>query len=73
MSDKKSRREFLGVAGATLAGAVIASASLKLPGAAAESLPVPQTESLELWLLNSGQQNLDPMLFTTVREQIGSN
>jgi nitrous oxide reductase len=72
MSDsKKSRREFLGVAGATLAGAVIASTSLKLTAAAATSPAAAQAESLEVWLLNTGQQNLSPELFMTVREKVG--
>lgn len=72
MSDsKKSRREFLGVAGATLAGAVIASATLNLPIAMAGSPTAIQADSLEAWLLDTGQQALNPELFTAVREKIG--
>jgi hypothetical protein len=71
---KKSRREFLGVAGATLAGAVIVSTPLKLTAAAASKpRAAAQTESLEAWLLNTGQQNLSPELLMTVREKVGWN
>jgi hypothetical protein len=69
---KKSRREFLGVAGATLAGAVIAATPLKLAAAAAAKTPAAaQAETLEAWLLNTGQQNLSPELFMTVHEKLG--
>lgn len=71
---KKSRREFLGVAGATLAGAVIASTPLKLSAAAAAKTPAAaQAESIETWLLNTGQQKLSPEIYTTVRDKIGWN
>lgn len=70
----KNRRQFLGIAGATLAGVAIAYTSLKLPVAAAEaatrSPTVPQGDSLEAWLLSTGQDEIDPQLLMSVQQQI---
>lgn len=67
---KKSRREFLGIAGATLAGVAIASSTLKLPTAVANSITDSRGSSLEAWLLSTGQQELDPQLYSLVQQSI---
>lgn len=69
---KKSRREFLGIAGATVAGVVIASTALELPAVASKApAAAAQSDSLESWLLNTGQGKIDPQLFMNVRQQVG--
>jgi hypothetical protein len=67
---KKSRREFLGIAGATLASVAIASSTLMLPTAVANSITASRGASLEAWLLTTGQQELDPQLYSLVQQSI---
>lgn len=67
---KKNRRQFLGIAGATLAGVVIAHTSLQFLLAEARSPATPQENSLEAWLLSTGQEELDPQLLMSVQQQI---
>ncbi|HVF55219.1 MAG TPA: hypothetical protein VM934_03665 [Pyrinomonadaceae bacterium] len=67
---KKNRRQFLGMAGASLAGIAIVSTSLKLPDASAKSPVARQSDSLESWLLNTGQEELDPQLLMSVQQRV---
>lgn len=66
--NKTNRREFLGFAGASLAG-IIAAAS----GAAsitAKQLPAAKQMSFEMWLLKTGAGNLPGGTFQGVMKQI---
>jgi hypothetical protein len=69
--NKTNRREFLGIAGASLIG-IIAAAS----GAAsitARQLPAAEQTSLEMWLLKTGAADLSGDTFQGVMKQIESS
>ena len=67
---KSSRREFLGVAGASL----VSLAMIRLPrlaaGQAAPQVPTQQVP-IEKWLLNTGQGKLNPALYDHVAKHVG--
>jgi hypothetical protein len=68
---KSSRRKFLGVAGTSLASLAIASVSLNMPEASAFSkASAPQSPSMETWLLSTGQDDLNPELYTMALQQL---
>jgi len=67
---KKNRRQFLEMAGAGLASIAIVSTSLKLPSAAAKSPAALQSDSLEAWLLSTGQEELDTQLLGVVQQRV---
>ena len=69
--NKTNRREFLGIAGASLAGLAIAGA-VGLPKVTAKESSSRQNASLEQWLLNTGADDLPQSLYQGALEQLKS-
>jgi hypothetical protein len=67
--NKTNRREFLGLAGASLAGLAIAGA-VGLPQAVAKGFSSPQKANIEEWLLNTGADDLPKGLYQRALEQL---
>jgi hypothetical protein len=69
--NKTNRREFLGIAGASLAGLAVAGA-VGLPQIFAKESSSRQNANLEEWLLNTGADDLPQGLFQGALEQLKS-
>jgi hypothetical protein len=67
--NKTNRREFLGIAGASLAGLAVIGA-VGLPQAAAQESSFSQKATLEEWLLNTGADDLPKGLYQGALEQL---
>ncbi|HEX8249638.1 MAG TPA: hypothetical protein VF599_15785 [Pyrinomonadaceae bacterium] len=67
--NKTNRREFLGIAGASLAGFAVIGA-MGLPQSAAAESSIRQTATLEEWLLNTGADDLPRGLYQAASEQL---
>ena len=67
--NKTNRREFLGIAGASLAGLAIAGA-VGLPQILAKESSSRQNANIEEWLLNTGADDLPQGLYQAASEQL---
>jgi hypothetical protein len=67
--NKTNRREFLGIAGASLAG-LAAIGALGLPKADAKESSSRRMASIEEWLLNTGADDLPQSLHQAALEQL---
>jgi hypothetical protein len=67
--NKTNRREFLGIAGASLAG-LAAIGALGLPKANAKESSSSQKAAIEDWLLNTGADDLPRGLYQGALEQL---
>jgi hypothetical protein len=67
--NKTNRREFLGIAGASLAGLAVIGA-VRLPKSAAQESSFSQKATLEEWLLNTGADDLPQGLYQAASEQV---
>lgn len=67
--NKTNRREFLGIAGASLAGLAIAGV-VGLPQAIAKGASSQQQGAIEDWLLNTGADDLPRGLYQSALEQL---
>jgi hypothetical protein len=65
---KLARREFLGVTGVSLAGLAIAMMPVMTPGAG-NALMSFQNMPLDLWLLNTGQDDLKTEIYQSALQQ----
>ena len=66
--NKTNRREFLGIAGASLAGLAILGAGL--PQILAKESSSRQSATIEEWLLNTGADDLPKGLYLGALEQL---
>ena len=69
--NKTNRREFLGIAGASLAGLAIAGA-VGLPQIIAKESSSRRNAPIEEWLLNTGADDLPQGLYQAASEQLTS-
>lgn len=67
--NKTNRREFLGIAGASLAGLAVAGV-VGLPQIIAKENPSQQKGTIEDWLLNTGADDLPQGLYQGALEQL---
>jgi len=67
--NKTNRREFLGIAGASLAGLAVAGA-VGLPQIIAKESSSRKNASIEEWLLNTGADDLPQGLYQAASEQL---
>ncbi|HEX8369479.1 MAG TPA: hypothetical protein VF604_13115 [Pyrinomonadaceae bacterium] len=67
--NKTNRREFLGIAGASLAGLAVIG-TVGLPQSAAKESSFRQKGTLEEWLLNTGADDLPQGLYQAASEQL---
>jgi hypothetical protein len=65
-----NRREFLRKSGALCAGLMCLPA-MAWEAQADQPATAPQDQSLERWLLGTGQTRIDPSIFTVVSNKLG--